>query len=118
VNKSLVMIKREFLARVKTKGFIIGTVVAPVLMVCLMVLPGLFMHAGPEAERKIAVVDLTGRLAVPLQNEAAENKKNEQGKSLYTVIPVETGGAADRYTQEAPEPPRPERRNRPVPGFA
>jgi ABC-2 type transport system permease protein len=87
------MIKREFLTRVKTKGFIIGTLVAPVLMTCLVLLPGLFMRSGSEAQRKIAVVDLTGRLIVPLQNETSETRKNDQGKPLYTLIPIEADDA-------------------------
>jgi ABC-2 type transport system permease protein len=93
VNKSLVLIKREFTVRVRSKGFIIGTVLAPILMATVVLLPALFMNAGSEAEQKIAVLDMTKKLTAALQQDASENRKNDEGKSLYTLIPVEMEGA-------------------------
>jgi ABC-2 type transport system permease protein len=85
VNKSWILFKREFLSRVKTKGFIIGTLVFPVFVLLLMFLPGLFMQMGTEGTRKIAVIDFTGRLAAPMKESAAAIEKDASGKSMYTL---------------------------------
>lgn len=85
MSKSWILIKRECLSRVKTKGFIIGTVVFPVFVLLLMFLPGLFMQMGTEGTRKIAVIDFTGRLAAPMKESAAEIERDAAGKSMYTL---------------------------------
>jgi ABC-2 type transport system permease protein len=88
VNKSWIITKREFLTRVKTKGFIIGTFVAPLFMLALVVLPSLLMHVSPEAETSICVADFTGRLMSYLKSDALENKKDGNGKALYRIAEV------------------------------
>jgi ABC-2 type transport system permease protein len=63
------IIRREFLERVARKSFIITTILMPLLMVALMVLPTLVMVlTGPENKR-IAVVDNSGVIAANLQNQ-------------------------------------------------
>ncbi len=63
------IIRREFLERVARKSFIITTILMPLLMVALMVLPTLVMVlTGPE-NKSIAVVDNSGVIAANLQNQ-------------------------------------------------
>jgi ABC-2 type transport system permease protein len=93
VNKSWILIKRECLTRVKTKGFIIGTLVFPVLVLIMMFLPAVFMRMGNEGKRQIAVVDLTGRLLDPLQKTVTETKTDSEGKPLFTLVPITAGAA-------------------------
>ncbi len=67
-----IVLRREYLERVKTKGFILSTVAIPVLMVGLM---GLSVFIGVQAERSgpnMALVDLTGDLAEPVTAGMAE----------------------------------------------
>jgi len=90
VNKSLILIKRECLTRVRTKGFLIGTLLAPVLMLLMTVLPGLLMNVVSEGEQTIAVVDLTGRLMPALETYVSDTKKDVQGKPLYKLVPAES----------------------------
>jgi ABC-2 type transport system permease protein len=97
VNKSWILFKRDCLTRVKTKGFIIGTLIFPVFVLLLLFLPGLFMQMGNEGTRRIAVIDFTGRLAAPLVESASEIEKDATGKSLYTV----EAEAADSKTLES-----------------
>ena len=42
MNKVLIIIKREYLVRVRTKAFLIGTLVSPLLMLALIALPIFF----------------------------------------------------------------------------
>ncbi len=57
-----VVLRREYVERVRTKGFIIATIAMPVLMIGLI---GLSVFLGIQAERSerdLALVDLTGQL--------------------------------------------------------
>lgn len=57
--------KREYLARLKSKGFWISTIALPILMAAWSILPSL-MVAKTEAGQRLAIVDETGRVAEPL----------------------------------------------------
>ena len=86
MNKSWIIMKREFLTRVKTKGFIFGTFVAPILMVCMIILPGVLMQMSPQAETTIAIADFTGKLTRNLIADIEENKNDDKEKSLYRIV--------------------------------
>ena len=58
MNKVLVVVRREFVERVRTKAFLIGTFLMPIFMVFLMVMPALMMSGGTRTQR-IAIVDGT-----------------------------------------------------------
>ncbi|HEY0407171.1 MAG TPA: ABC transporter permease [Pyrinomonadaceae bacterium] len=62
MRKFLAVVKREYLQRVRTKMFIIMTILGPVIMVVLTVVPAmLFTMKAGEATR-IAVIDQSGKL--------------------------------------------------------
>jgi len=89
VSKSWILVKRECLTRVKTKGFLVGTLIFPVFVLLILFLPAVFMRMGTEGVRRIAVIDFTGRLTMPLKSAAAEIRQDATGKSLYTVTAEE-----------------------------
>lgn len=57
MNELLIIIEREFLERVRTKTFVIGTLLFPVFMAGVLLLPTIV--EDPEGEREILVVDRT-----------------------------------------------------------
>lgn len=57
MNKVSVIIKREYLTRVRKKSFIIMTILAPVLMAALIILPTLLMMNQEQDYKKIAVIE-------------------------------------------------------------
>lgn len=59
MQKALVIVKREYLQRVRTKGFIIGTILTPLLMLSLSLVPILFATRG-GGERQVKVLDQSG----------------------------------------------------------
>lgn len=67
MNKTLLIIKREFMTRVKKKSFIIMTVLTPILMGALMIVPGMLASMGDTSNKKIAVVDKTKLFVNKLQ---------------------------------------------------
>lgn len=62
------IIRREFLERVSRKSFIITTILTPLLMIGLMLIPTLvIIMSGPE-EKTIAVIDRSGVIAPALHS--------------------------------------------------
>jgi ABC-2 type transport system permease protein len=57
MNKVSVIIKREYITRVRKKSFIIMTILAPLLMAALIVLPTVFMMNQEGKFKKIAVIE-------------------------------------------------------------
>ena len=60
MKKVWVIIKREYLVRVRTRAFAIGTVISPLLLLGLIILPGFLAERGSRGERKITVLDQSG----------------------------------------------------------
>src|SRR5207245_2299406 len=59
MNKVLIIIKREYLVRVRTRAFLIGTIVMPLLMLALIALPIFFATRG-GGDRYVTVLDGSG----------------------------------------------------------
>jgi ABC-2 type transport system permease protein len=57
MNKISVIIKREYITRVRKKSFIIMTILAPVLMASLIILPTVLMMNQEGEFKKIAVIE-------------------------------------------------------------
>ena len=74
MNKVSVIIKREYVTRVRKKSFIIMTLLAPVFMASMVVLPTLLMLNKDKQFKKIAVV---GEGAVIFKNAITNTKDAE-----------------------------------------
>jgi len=66
MRKILAVIKREYIQIVRTKGFIIGTVLGPVFMIALIVVPIIVSSVSVEKQETIGVVDLTNEIFMEL----------------------------------------------------
>lgn len=95
MNDVWAVVKREYLQRVRSKWFIIGTVAGPLLMLALFVVPAFFAAQGERAERNVVVTDRTGVLAETLA------PRLEDAGYAVTVEPWSEGaveGLAQRTT--------------------
>lgn len=71
MSKTWVVFRSEFGRRVRSKWFIITTLLGPVFLIAIMVIPGVIGYMASEGNvRTIAVVDETGALLQSLQDEA------------------------------------------------
>ena len=84
MNKVFAILKREYLTRVKTKGFIIGTFLLPVFILAASLLPALLMQTNKGDAKRIVIIDQTGRLMAPL-SEAFISAKNKNDKPFFKV---------------------------------
>lgn len=96
MRKTLRIAKREYKSQVKTKGFIIGLVVAPVIMSGSLIAFAVFRDRVDTTEKVIAVVDHSGLVAEALVRaaevrnaEAVYNENGEKVRPTYTIEIVE-----------------------------
>lgn len=68
MNKSFLILKREYLTRVKKKSFIIMTLLVPIMMAALTILPTYLAMMDDKEERTIAVFDPTGLILNRLES--------------------------------------------------
>jgi ABC-2 type transport system permease protein len=89
MNKISVIIKREYITRVRKKSFIIMTILAPVLLAAIIIVPTLVMMSQGGEFKKIAVVeDKNTKDAefVYLENTKVEELKKTFEKAGYYGI--------------------------------
>ncbi len=86
MSKIWTVIKREYLQIVKTKGFIISTVLGPVLMASFIVIPIVLSLATGAEKKHYAIIDAAGGMFIDLDAKLAD----------YTM-----GDKSRRYTLEA-----------------
>ena len=89
MSKTFSVLKREYLTRVKTKGFIIGTIMMPVFMVLIMIIPALFTMIKSDKQRTVVVIDLLERVFEPLNQALSESEKMDTGEPLYILKEIE-----------------------------
>jgi ABC-2 type transport system permease protein len=94
LDKTLVIAQREYLARVRTKGFWIATLVLPLVMAAMFAVPVLVLMKS-TASLEAVVVDETGRIgagiAVRLSGDSAE-----AGRARVEADPEAQRAALDR----------------------
>jgi len=79
------VVRREYLERVRTKGFVIATILGPLAMAGLMIVPIFAMGSGSKP-LKVAVLDATGTLG-PAVEDALRDARFD-GKPRFDVRPV------------------------------
>jgi ABC-2 type transport system permease protein len=102
MNKAWEIFRREYVERVRKKSFLILTLIAPLLLAVIGVVPNLLLMATPDVARPLAVVDLSGRIAdqiEPLLN--PEDDHLEDGSLRYPVRIVDPAGGSLEEIQEA-----------------
>lgn len=78
MNKSILILKREYLTRVKKKSFIIITILVPFFMAGIIIVPAWLATRDDKQERKIAVYDETSLFT---------DKLSEEGHTSYHFVP-------------------------------
>ena len=97
MHKIWAVMRREFLEKVRTRAFVIGTVLFPVLMLVLTLLPILLDRRETEPKR-VAVVDgASGDVGVKVTEAlAASRREGMDGAARYTVMRVPARDRVER----------------------
>jgi len=83
MRKILSVVKREYLQIVRTKGFIIGTILGPVLMAAFIVVPIVVQFVSVDKQEKIGVVDLSHGVFMELDKKL--DQKLRDGSRRYIL---------------------------------
>jgi len=87
MDKITVVMKREFLTKVRSKYFAIGTILGPILMVGIVVVPMLFAKMQTGGRRTLGVVDKTGVFAADLKSALDDTLPGGERKYRLVDIP-------------------------------
>ena len=98
MRKVGLIVKREYLTRVKSKGFIIGTIIVPVLGVAFCLLIVFMVNHKPTQSTRIAIVDNSGTLAQSVTSRL--DAKLDNGQPEFTVVDTIVRPAAPDAVQQ------------------
>lgn len=83
MRKLWLVVKREYLARVRTRAFVISTVSLPLITLGIILFAQVLARRHQERPRKIAILDATGGLAGPVAKDL--NEKLPSGRPAFVV---------------------------------
>src|ERR1700741_2315701 len=85
-KKIFAVMRREYVERVRTKAFWIGTLLIPGLLLALIGFQIALSHKA-SGDRRLAVLDLTGSLFAPLQTELDAQEREHKAKDPNARLP-------------------------------
>ncbi|HPB05719.1 MAG TPA: ABC transporter permease, partial [Prolixibacteraceae bacterium] len=100
MNKTLLIFKREYLTRVTKKTFLIMTLLMPILMGALMIVPSYLANKESTSEQLVGVVDRSSIFLGELENSKSTKfqfikpeeydkiKDNLQAKGFYALLEI------------------------------
>jgi len=91
------IVRREYLERVRTKGFVIGTILGPLVLAALMLGPILAIRSGSKPLR-VSVLDRTGALGPRVED--ALRAARFDGRPRFDVLPTEPEPALKKAVLE------------------
>lgn len=105
MNALSLIIKREYLSRIKKKSFVILTLLMPLLMAALIFVPLLLSNIKDSEVKQIAIIDNTGKYASHFESSKhytfeiiresqSGNVKTKVGKDLFGILQI-TGDLAE-----------------------
>lgn len=90
MNKIWLIINREYLTRVKKKSFIVMTILGPLLIAAMIILPAMLSEWSETEEKRVAVLDETGLFFEQFKDQenikfyhVFEGLENEKETALY-----------------------------------
>ncbi|MGH9838250.1 MAG: ABC transporter permease [Blastocatellia bacterium] len=94
MEKLFAVIKREYLTRVKSKGFFIGTILSPIVMVGFAVMPYFLARSSGPDKYRIAVLDRNGDAAL-VERMASLLAPAKSGDPKYELTREAVGSEAE-----------------------
>ncbi len=101
MNKLLAIIKREYLQRVRTKFFVIMTVLGPFMLVVFTIVPGLMLSMKTGGDTRIAILDQTEglRLYDSVRNSLLKPDRRDDEAGRPGIAVTANSNSKDRLEQ-------------------
>jgi ABC-2 type transport system permease protein len=90
VQRIVAVIRREYLERVRTKAFWISTILVPIFLGAVMILPA-WLAARGGGKFQVAVLDLSGRFFEPVQDEVERLLSGDDEKLNVNLLQQDSG---------------------------
>ncbi len=108
MNKIIVIARREYLAMVAAKAFLISVAIMPVFMMGGAIVPNLLRNQVDTKDKKIAVIDQSGQLLESLEESVAvynkhgvKNLENDkQVRPRYRLVEIDERPVTDKRRLE------------------
>ncbi|MDQ2936701.1 MAG: ABC transporter permease [Acidobacteriota bacterium] len=81
MNKLLAVVKREYIQRVRTKFFVVMTILGPLMLVVFTIVPGLLLSVKAGGDTRIAIVDQTEGMKLSDSVRRSLLKEDRDGES-------------------------------------
>lgn len=91
MKKVIAVARWEYLEKVRSKAFLIGLFLTPMLMVGMAILPGLFVAQEDHDAKAIGIVDATGAVAEAFARTMGQKYLLANGKPNYVIVPLAVG---------------------------
>ncbi len=92
------IVRREYVERVRSKAFVVGTILGPILMTAMIVVPALAARSKGKPLR-LSVIHTDGDLAPAVAKALADQVSD--GKPRLTVVPPEEIGTTEAAFKQA-----------------
>lgn len=90
MRKILIVIRREYIQIVRTKGFIIGTILGPVFMAAFIVVPVALQYVSVDKQETIGVIDESRMVFAELDKHLDQKLKDGTRRYVLESYQVET----------------------------
>jgi len=101
ITKVLAVATWEYLEKVKSKAFLLGLFITPLIMVGMGLLSSLFAVQEDTTTKVIGVIDASGDLAGPLAREMKDKYLLSNGEPNYLIRPLPAAMGIDSAVAEA-----------------
>jgi ABC-2 type transport system permease protein len=102
MRKVLMIVRREYLELVRTKGFWIGMLIFPIFIGAMFAVQIALAFVSPEEQKTIAIIDATTVLVAPISISLAEyTLEDDRPEFLIEDIPVDGSVESSRAEQES-----------------
>jgi ABC-2 type transport system permease protein len=91
VKRMVIVARREYLERVRSKAFVVSTVLGPLLVVAFLLGPTMLMERQRGKPLRVAVIDATGAMKGAV--EQALGRRQVSGAPRFVLVPLPAAGA-------------------------
>jgi ABC-2 type transport system permease protein len=92
MNKVFAIIRREFIERVRTRSFLIGTVLVPAIFAALGVLPEMLLKRETRTRRVVILDAAQGQIASRVDSALASQRIGPDSIARYAITHIQAAG--------------------------
>jgi ABC-2 type transport system permease protein len=100
MKKLFAVVKREYVQRVRSKFFVVATILGPVLMAAFTIVPALMFGIKAGGPTRLAVIDQTGRMYERVLKELTSEKElRDDDAAAEPTPPIGSNNPKDQVNQ-------------------